>query len=148
MGAHTNSMIADIRKELSTLKVAREKVVKFKASLAQAQEERDQASAAMEKYYKAKGWEGQLADRERQMESDQAYASLVAKWEAAWVLVNKQAKELKVFTDAASVLSKRALKLVQELEAYVKKKDAEKFWWQKKSVASAKQFIDYAKAVI
>jgi len=148
MGAHTNSMITGIRAELSSLKVTRDKVVKFKALLAQAIETRDQASGVMEKYYTAKGWNGQKAGREHEMDTDQAYAGLVAKWEAAWVVVNNRAKDVKICTDAASVFSKRALKLVQELEGYVKKKEAEKFWWQKKSVTASKQFIDYAKAVI
>jgi hypothetical protein len=148
MGAHTNSMIAGIRTALASLKVARAKVDKFRGLLAQAIEVRDQASSVMEKYYKAQGWSGQKPTREQEMQTDQVYLGLVAKWEAAWVVVNNRAKEVKICTDAAAVFSKSAKKLVQELESYVKKKEAEKFWWQKKSVAAAKQFIDYANAVI
>jgi hypothetical protein len=148
MGAHTNSMIAGIRTALASLKVARDKVQKFKVPLAQAIAVRDQANAAVEKYYNAKGWQGQKPTREQEMDTDQVYAGLVAKWDEAWVVVNERAKDVKICTDAATVFSKRAMKMVQELEGYVKKKEAEKFWWQKKSVTAAKQFIDYAKAVI
>jgi hypothetical protein len=148
MGAHTNSMIAVIRKTIVSLRDARALVVKNKGLLAQRIETRDQAAGAVQMYYNAQGWDGQKKTREQEMDADKAYAVLVAKWEAAFGVVNEQLKAVRIWLDTASALSKVAMTQVLELEGYVKKKEAEKYWWQKTSVTAAKQFIAYAKAVI
>jgi hypothetical protein len=145
MGAHTESMIVSIRTALSNLKVARAQLKAAQVAVAPAIVARDTAYAARQKYYKAQGWDGQKAGREQEMVADQAYRVLEAKWEAAIAEVTKLERPITAAWEAIDASRNRAAVLVQDLDDYIKKKEAEKSWWQKTSVASAKQFVTYAK---
>jgi len=148
MGAHTNSLISGIKDAIVALKAARAKKISAYQNLQAAIQARDHAAAEMDNYYRAKGWDTKRSTHEQEMNSDQKWAGLNAKWDSAMNETRRLKKLLETTMSVQTTVNQVAAARLKSLEDYIKKKEVEKSWWQKTSVSAAKQFIVYAREVI
>jgi hypothetical protein len=148
MGSHTGQLTNAIKIGISTLKVKLARRDEAIAATEAAKQARDAAWAAIQAYYKKKGWGQNVERREEAMEEDQHFQALNATWDAEMTKVATGQKALSKALDECRAARVDAKAKLNGLKDYIKKKEAEKSWWQKTSVTAAKTFIAYADGII
>jgi hypothetical protein len=142
MGAKTKAKIDAIRNDVAVWRHLINQTGELKEMQEKEMAAKDKAKEAYDAYYLAQGWRTNKVGREEEMAVDPQWKKLSKAYEdklellgrlkSQWSLVFAEGKKTK-----AGIIAQ-----VKDLEAYIAKKEKDKvFFWQKKSVAAAKQFI-------